>query len=255
MNRKPFVCANWKLHHLLSQTLNYVETVKQSELAKQVDLVIAPVAPLLWAATNASLGTALGVAAQNVFHEKQGAFTGEWSVAHLKELGCKYAIVGHSERRQYFAETDESVAKKVKACFDGEITPIACVGESLSERQNGQVKSVLDRQIGAILSPLNDDEAKRVIIAYEPIWAIGTGLSATAEAAQEAHRHIRSILEKRFGEKIAHSVRIIYGGSVKAENAADLAKEADIDGALIGGAALDPDTFLKIAGAVAKARA
>lgn len=255
MTRKPFVCANWKLHHLLSQTLDYLNRLKQSDYPKNTDLVVAPVAPLLWAAADATRGCNIEIAAQNVFFEKQGAFTGEWSVEHVRELGCKFSIVGHSERRQYFGETDEIVAKKVKACFEGGVTPIACVGESLSERQGNKVKEVLQRQVEAILKLLSASEAMHLVIAYEPIWAIGTGLTASAEAAQEVHSYVRSILEKRVDAKVAQSVRIIYGGSVKAENAAQLASEPDIDGALIGGASLNLDTFLAIASGVATARA
>jgi len=255
MTRRPLVCANWKLHHLLSQTLDYLKTLKNSDYPKNIDLVVAPVAPLLWAAADATRGCNIDIAAQNVFFEKQGAFTGEWSVEHVRELGCKFAIVGHSERRQYFGETDEIVAKKVKACFDGAITPIACVGESLGERQLGKVKEVLGRQVEAMLSPLSDTEAATLVIAYEPIWAIGTGLTASAEAAQEVHSYIRSILDKRFNPTVANAVRIIYGGSVKADNAAQLAREPDIDGALVGGASLNPETFLAIASSVAITRA
>lgn len=253
--RKPLVCANWKLHHFLSQTLDYLKKLKQPRRPENIELVVAPVAPLLWAAADSVRGTGIEIAAQNVFFEKQGAFTGEWSVEHVRELGCKFAIVGHSERRQYFGETDEIVAKKVKACFEGGITPMACVGESLDERQNGKVNEVLQRQVDAILSPLSADEAARLVIAYEPIWAIGTGLTASAEAAQEVHSFVRSILEQRFDAKTAQSVRIIYGGSVKADNAAQLAREPDIDGALVGGASLNVDTFLAIASGVATTRA
>jgi triosephosphate isomerase len=171
VKRKPLVCANWKLHHLLAQTLTYLSEVKKdTDDVGPIDLVVAPVAPLLYAACEQTKGSRIQVAAQNVFYEKQGAFTGEWSVAHLQELGCMFAIVGHSERRQYFAESDESVAKKVRACFEGGITPIACVGETLEQRKLGEVASVLNRQVDFVISQVAAEEASQLVIAYEPVW-------------------------------------------------------------------------------------
>lgn len=234
----------------------YLDELKsEAALAKTIDIVVAPVAPVLFAACEKTRDTPFLIAAQNVFYEKQGAFTGEWSVEHLLELGCGYAIVGHSERRQYFGETDESVAKKVKACLDGGIVPIACVGETLEQRQKGQVADVLNRQTGAAVSLIKDQDATQLVVAYEPVWAIGTGLTATADAAQQAHELIRNKLSSDLGPQVAQKIRILYGGSVKADNAAELAKEPDIDGALIGGASLNAQTFITIAKEVAKARA
>lgn len=218
-----------------------------------IDLVIAPVATVLHAACDLSKGSSLEIAAQNVFYEAHGAFTGEWSAEHLRELGCKYAIVGHSERRHYFAETDEDVAKKVKACFEQAIIPIVCVGETLQERQTNQVETVLSRQVKAAVSQISALKAGELVFAYEPVWAIGTGLTASCESAQEAHHLIRSQISDIFDPDTASKTRIIYGGSVKSDNIYDLAKKPDIDGALVGGASLKSDSFLSIAREVIRA--
>lgn len=253
MKRKPFVCANWKLHHLLAPSLTVLgEMIDGAGGLSAIDLVVAPVTTLLFAACDKVRGTSLQIAAQNVFHEPQGAFTGEWSVAHLRELGCTHAIVGHSERRQYFGDNDESVSKKVKACLEGGVTPIACVGETLEQRKRGEVESLLKTQVDAVVSRISPEQAQRIVIAYEPVWAIGTGLTASAEAAQQAHHLIRQNLSQCFDKQVADQIRIIYGGSVKSDNIAELVKEADIDGALIGGASLSAASFLAIAQQVAK---
>lgn len=254
MPRKPLVCANWKLNHLLAETNAYFELLGDDEVAKQIDVVISPVATLLFAACEKTKDSDIHIAAQNVFHEKNGAFTGEWSVAHLYELGCRFAIVGHSERRQYFNESDESVAKKVKACFEGSVTPIVCVGETRVQRENGEVSAVLKNQVDALVSLVPPAVAAGLVIAYEPIWAIGTGLTASAKAAQEAHRLIRDNLHHHFGTEVAEKVRVLYGGSVKADNAFELGSQPDIDGALVGGASLNAQVFLDICKAVAKAQ-
>lgn len=247
-NRKPFVCANWKLNHLLKPTLGVLGEIKDAahNLGDSVDIVVAPVATVLHAACDLVRSSNIQIAGQNVFHEPQGAFTGEWSAEHLRELGCEYAIVGHSERRQFFGDTDESVAKKVKACLDSSLSPIACVGESLGERQSGKVQEVLSRQVKAAISLISVEHASRLVIAYEPVWAIGTGLSATSEVAQEAHLFIRHVVEMSLGEEAARAVRIIYGGSVKPNNASELSMQPDIDGALVGGASLEAESFLGI---------
>ncbi len=246
-HRRLLVCGNWKLHHLQQATSAAAWTlVHDLHNVTEVDVAIAPVATVLFAATDALRDSPVAVAAQNVFYESKGAFTGEWSVQHLLELGCRYAIVGHSERRQYFGETDASVSKKVKACIDGNLVPIACVGESLQERQANETQAVITRQIQAILSGISPNELARLCIAYEPIWAIGTGQTATPEQAQQVHAHIRNLLEDFAGIDVANTVRIIYGGSVKPDNAGELFLKPDIDGGLVGGASLEPASLVAI---------
>lgn len=251
MPRRPFVCGNWKLHHSIEETRSTVREIVQGMSGLSgVELAVAPVATTLFAAVEAARGSDLGIAGQNVHFAEKGAFTGEWSVAHLTELGCRYAIVGHSERRQYFAETDESVGKKVRAVLDGGLVPIACVGETLEEREAGRTADVVQRQLAAILDVLTEAEVPRLVIAYEPVWAIGTGKTATAAQAQEVHAAIRQQIRGRFGGA-ADEVRIQYGGSVKPENAKELMSEPDVDGALVGGASLKADSLLAIARAAA----
>lgn len=190
--------------------------------------------------TNVELG------AQNMHWEDEGAYTGEVSPLMLKELDVKYVIIGHSERRAYFGESDESVNKKVKAAFNHDLNPIVCVGESLEERENGMTQKVVQAQIFEGLRDLSADDAKRLMVAYEPIWAIGTGKSATAQDANDVIRYIRAVIGSIFGPELAKELRIQYGGSVKPENVAELMDEPDIDGALVGGASLDAESFSKI---------
>jgi len=247
MMRKPFVCGNWKLNHNLAETRSILGEMKNSLAGvQQVEYAIAPVATVLAAACEQVKGSALHIAAQNVFYEKKGAFTGEWSVAHLTELGCDYAIVGHSERRALFNESDEIVARKVKACMEGDLIPIACFGENLQQRESDLVKSVVTAQVKSILGVVDSEAAERLILAYEPIWAIGTGKTATAEQAQEVHMLVRALITDQFGQSVAEKIRIIYGGSVNADNAATLMAQKDIDGLLVGGASLSTASFCSI---------
>lgn len=247
MSRRRFVCGNWKLHYGVLETTQVIDQIIRGlDDLKHVDVVVAPVMTTLFAACNQAKKSNLQIAAQNVFFEPKGAFTGEVSVAHLRELGCQYAIVGHSERRRYFAETNEIVAKKVKACLEGSIAPIACIGETLQEREQGRMHEVLTSQLEAIFSVVEHATLPYVIIAYEPVWAIGTGKNATSAGAQEVHAFVRGLLVDQFGH-VANQVRILYGGSVNPENAAGLMDEPDIDGVLVGGASLKPDSFLAIA--------
>jgi len=252
MSRTPFICGNWKLNHSLAATTEVLTAIRRGLAdVDGVEAGIAPVTTCLASACDATSGeTKLGIAAQNVFWADKGAYTGEWSVAHLKELGCTYAIIGHSERRQYFNETDEGVGKKVRATLDGGLVPIACVGELLEEREAGKTMDVVHRQVQAIIDNVKADEAATLVIAYEPVWAIGTGKTATAAQAQEVHAAIRGQLREAYGDE-ADNVRIQYGGSVKPANAAELLSEADVDGALVGGASLDADSFLAIVKAAA----
>lgn len=256
MARRLLVCGNWKLHYLAAQSQEIIQKiVSQIGQETKVDKAIAPVATVLWAAHKAISNSSLKLAAQNVYFESKGAFTGEWSVAHLVELGCTYAICGHSERRQFFGETDETVCRKVEACLNGGLTPIACVGESLAERQAGRVEEVVTRQVSAIVKgALSGPHATQLVIAYEPIWAIGTGQTASPEQAQEVHALIRLLLHQQMGDTTAEQVRIVYGGSVKPDNALGLFSKPDIDGGLVGGASLEADSFVALVRSAALAQ-
>jgi triosephosphate isomerase (TIM) len=247
MSRTPFVCGNWKMHHSVEETKKQVRAlVAGLRDLSGVEVAVAPVATTLFAACEAARGSKLIIAAQNVHWAEKGAFTGEWTAKHLSELGVTHAIIGHSERRQMFGETDETVKKRVRAALDGGLIPIACVGEQLAEREGGKTSAVVTTQTEAILDVVQDAEVSKLVIAYEPVWAIGTGKTASAGQAQEVHALIRALLKKKFGDK-ADSVRIQYGGSVKPDNAKELMSEADVDGALVGGASLEADSLLKIA--------
>jgi triosephosphate isomerase len=251
-SRLPFVCGNWKLHHGLAATRAQIRELVAGVGALQgrVDVAVAPVATCLAAAVEEAAGR-LPIAAQNVHFAEKGAFTGEWSVGHLKELGVRYAIVGHSERRAMFGDDNTTVPKKVRAVLDGGLLPIACIGETLSQRENGKTKAVVTEETEAILAAVKPEEADRLTLAYEPVWAIGTGKNATPEQAQEVHALIRALLQKHFGGK-ADVVRIQYGGSVKPDNAAELISQPDVDGALVGGASLEAKSLLAIATAAAR---
>jgi len=252
MNKKSFICGNWKLNHSLSQTKQILgEISSRLTRLEAVDIAIAPVATCLAAANEQVSGSPVKIAAQNVFYEVKGAFTGEWSVGHLTELGCKYAIIGHSERRQFFGEFDESVAKKARACLDGGLTPIVCIGESLKERQDGHTKEIIKKQLSAVLKVLVAPELSKVVLAYEPVWAIGTGQSATPSQAQEVHSFMRDLMRDCFGQSASAYVRILYGGSVRPDTIAELMSEDDVDGALVGGASLEADSFCQIVEKVA----
>lgn len=243
--RRPFVCGNWKLNHLREDTeqLTTALAAHVSNLT-HVDVAIAPVATHLWIAQQARTNSALKLAAQNVSEFDSGAHTGEFSIAHIREMGCDFAIVGHSERRAHDADTNERVGAKVTACLKGGITPIACVGETLSDRESRKTFDVVGAQLRAILRACmpNSD----VVIAYEPVWAIGTGKVATPDQAQEVHAYIRKLMRELIGTDFSPRTRILYGGSVKATNAAELMQQSDIDGFLVGGASLKIDDFLPI---------
>ncbi len=247
--RLPFVCGNWKLHHGIAATRDQVCALVAGLPALQgkCDIAVAPVATCLFIAVEAAQGK-LPIAAQNVHFAEKGAFTGEWSVGHLKELGVTYAIVGHSERRAMFADNNETVPKKVRAVLDGGLLPIACIGETLAQREHGKMKQIVTEETEAILAAVKVDEVEKLTLAYEPVWAIGTGKTATAQQAQEVHALIRHLLKKHYGEK-AERVRIQYGGSVKPENAKELVSEPDVDGALVGGASLEAKSLLAICAA------
>ncbi|HUL73291.1 MAG TPA: triose-phosphate isomerase [Vicinamibacterales bacterium] len=245
--RISLFAANWKMHKTLAETLAYVREF--SALAKglsSVEIVIAPPFTAIATAAEAARATRFGIAAQDLHFERQGAFTGEVSATMIKDAGATHVIVGHSERRQLFGETDASVNRKLRAAYTAGLVPIACIGETLEERERGGTLTVLDRQIRAGLDGLGGDEIAQLVVAYEPVWAIGTGRNATAAEADEAHRHIRVRLRQWFGGAPADRCRILYGGSVKPENVRELAGLEDVDGALVGGASLDPRSFFEI---------
>ena len=214
--------------------------------SRHCDIVIAPAFTALEAAVEAAEGSAISISAQDVHWEREGAFTGEVSTKMLVEVGCRNVIIGHSERRQYFGDTNESVALKVKAALEVGLTPIVCVGESLAERESGQMQAVLQKQFEGGLTALTGEGFSRIILAYEPVWAIGTGRTATPEMAAEAHSFLRQQAAKRFTSERASALRILYGGSVKPDNIRGLMAQVEIDGALVGGARLDPQSFASI---------
>ncbi len=247
--RRPLFAGNWKMFRTAGEAAQLAANVRRGLEASPVeaDVVLAPPFTALAAAAQALAGSSIGLAAQNMHGEKEGAFTGEISPVMLKDAGCTYVILGHSERRQFFGETDEGVARKGRAALDHGLTPILCVGESLAERESDRTMEVVERQLERALRGLSPDEAGRAVIAYEPVWAIGTGRVATPEQAQDVHRFIRRQVSGSHGAPVAAAMRILYGGSVKPDNAAGLMAQADIDGALVGGASLDAAGFVSIA--------
>lgn len=249
--RKPIIAGNWKMNKTLPEALAFVEEVKHSVPGESVvDSVICAPALFLERLVEATKGTRVKIGAQNMHYEESGAFTGEISPVALADLHVEYVILGHSERREMFNETDEAVNKKVKAAFAHHLTPIVCVGETLAQRENNETKQIVGSQVKAAFAGLSDDEAKQVVVAYEPIWAIGTGKSSTAEDANEVCAYIRSAIADQFSQDVADSVRIQYGGSVKPGNIKEFMEQPDIDGALVGGASLDPQSYLQLLEAV-----
>ena len=245
--RKPIIAGNWKMHNIGSQGVALVEELGQlTEDVNNVDIVVCPPFTALSAVANALGGTNIRLGAQNMHWEKKGAFTGEVTAEMLTDLCCEYVIIGHSERRQYFAETDETVNKKVKAALEAGLVPIMCVGESLEVREAGTTEMLVGTQVRAGLEGLNQEQVGTVVIAYEPIWAIGTGRTATSDQANDVCTFIRRTVADMFSPDAANKVRIQYGGSVKADNIAELMGKSDIDGALVGGASLDAIGFSKI---------
>jgi triosephosphate isomerase len=242
--RTPYIAANWKMHKTVAEAAEFVDALLPQIAATQSDVVICPSFLALAEVVERSRGSAVRVAAQNMHEEDSGAFTGEVSAPMLLEADVDAVILGHSERRQLFCETDEALARKVPAALAAGLEPILCVGESEEARDAEQTEAVLERQLRADLAGVEGPELAKVVVAYEPIWAIGTGRTATPEQAQETIAFIRDMLRERGAP--ADAVRILYGGSVKPDNAADLIGQADIDGALVGGASLDPGDFAAI---------
>ncbi len=246
MARKKFVCGNWKMHKTVPEAVALVKELRDGlgEAGAKVQVAVAPTFTALHPVAAALRGGPVELAAQNVHWEAQGAFTGEISAPMLADVGCRHCIVGHSERRQLFGETDETVRRKVGPLLAAGILPIVCVGETLQEREAGRTLEVVERQVRAALAGLAA-QLSAITVAYEPVWAIGTGKTATAAQAQEVHAAIRKILRELGGEA-ADAIRIQYGGSVKPDNAAELMSQPDVDGALVGGASLKPGDFLAI---------
>lgn len=245
--RTPLVAGNWKMFKTVAEAVAFAKEFKALVKDVQgVDIVLAPAFTAVHAVAEAVRATNVAVAAQDVYWEKEGAFTGEVSAAMVREAGAEYVIVGHSERRRLFADTDVAVNRKLRAALGADLTPIMCIGETLEEREANATLTVLDRQLKDGLDGLTPAQVAELVIAYEPVWAIGTGRNATAAQAQDAHAHVRGRLRQWFGAETAEKTRILYGGSVKPDNIAGLLREADVDGALVGGASLDLKSFGEI---------
>lgn len=247
--RKPFIAGNWKMHKRIDEASSLAtELVSSCRDKTEVEIAVAPPFTALAAVREAVAGSNIGLGGQNMHWENQGAFTGEVSPMMLKDAGCQYVILGHSERRQYFVETDKNVNRKTLVALSHKFTPIVCVGETEEERDRGVTFVVVDRQVNGALADVAESQLPDLVIAYEPIWAIGTGRTATPAQAQEVHQAIRARLGTLYSEEAAGSVRILYGGSVKPNNIDELMAEPDIDGALVGGASLDAASFTRICG-------
>ncbi len=241
------MAGNWKMYKTAQETCAFF--AKFNGLVANTtgkDIVICPTYPSLPAAVEATKGTKIGIGAQNLYWKKEGAFTGEVSGPMLSAIGVKWVIIGHSERRQYFGETDETVYQRTVAALETGLNPIVCVGEKLEDREGGNTEKVLGTQFTGGIAKLTPEQFAKIVIAYEPVWAIGTGKTATPEIAEAAHKFIRSQAEAKFGKDAAASLRILYGGSVKPDNTKTLMSQEDIDGTLVGGASLDPESFSKI---------
>ena len=247
-NKKPFIAGNWKMFKTIHEAVKLVEGLKETgSVLEEVELVVIPPYTALGSVRKVLEQSPIRVGAQNIFWEEEGAYTGEISPRMLKDIGCTYTVVGHSERRQYFGETNETVNRKVKASLSHSLNPIMCIGESLEEREKGETIGQVETQITEGLRGLDNEAVRRIIIAYEPLWAIGTGLTATPAQAEEVHRFIRENLAEKHGNDTASCAIILYGGSVKPENTYSLLKEKDINGVLVGGASLKAESFAEIA--------
>jgi len=247
MERLPFITGNWKMNKTVEESLDLVRKLKATlSNIVGVEVAVAPPFTALYAIARELKGSFIRLAAQNLFYEEKGAFTGEVSPLMIKEIGCQYVIIGHSERRQFFGETDETVNRRIKTALAHGLKPIFCMGETLKERDEGKTFSVIERQAEGGLRGIGKEEVKNIVMAYEPVWAIGTGKTATPEQAEEVHQFIRERLERLYSREIAESIRIQYGGSVTPENIKGLIRQENIDGALVGGASLKSETFSRI---------
>ncbi|AEH45278.1 triosephosphate isomerase [Thermodesulfatator indicus DSM 15286] len=247
MKRRPLIAGNWKMHKTVPETLAYIEAFKSLVAGvEDRDIMLAPPFTSLDAAERALEGTNIYLGAQNCHWADEGAFTGEISPKMLADIGVTYVIIGHSERRHIFGETDKVIRQKIEAVLKYDLIPILCIGETLEEREAGKTLKVLETQLKEGLKGFSVADLKSLVVAYEPVWAIGTGKTATPEQAEEAHAFVRKILAEMFNQEFADNLRILYGGSVKPENVVGLMARPDIDGALVGGASLKPDVFAKI---------
>lgn len=245
--RKPLMAGNWKMHKNIPEAIAMVKELKPMIAdVKDVDVLICPVFTAVYPLANEVKGSNIHIGAQNVYWEPKGAFTGEIAVNMLADAGASFVIIGHSERRQYFCETDETVNKRTKATLDAGLIPIVCVGETLQERESDNTFKVIEKQVRDGIKNFSKEEAGKIVIAYEPVWAIGTGKTASPQQAQEVHEFIRNIYSQMYGADIADKVRILYGGSVKPDNVSELMKQKDIDGGLVGGASLEASSFAKL---------
>ncbi len=245
--RRPLIAGNWKMYKTIAQAQETTrELIERTAAVDGVDIMIAPPFTAVAAVAAVAMNSHMAVGAQDLFWEKEGAYTGQIAPEMLVEAGCRYVIIGHSERRQHFGETDDTVNRKIAAALEAGLIPILCIGESEAQRDAEETFSVLDKQVKRGLKDLFAKDLQDLVIAYEPIWAIGTGKTATSEQAQAVHRFLRQLLNDLFDETFAQSVRILYGGSVKPDNITELMSMEDIDGALVGGASLKAETFAQI---------
>lgn len=245
--RRKIIAGNWKMNNDINATKNLISSlIKSLTNNENCDIIVCPPFTSLSEACSQLKGSVIKVGAQNMYFENEGAFTGEISAQMLKGAGCEFVILGHSERRAIFNESDPLINKKIKKAISSGLRPIFCVGETLEQRENGVTKDVIKTQVNGGLKDVSTEEIKNLIIAYEPVWAIGTGRNATPEQAQEVHEFIRALIKEKYSEQISDNLIIQYGGSVKPDNAKDLLSQKDIDGALVGGASLKADSFLGI---------
>lgn len=244
--RKPIIAGNWKMNKTIKEAVAFVEAIKDQVKNTEVEVVLCAPATMLAPMKAAAKGSNVKIGAQNMHYEASGAFTGELSAEMLTEIEMDYVIIGHSERRQYFNETNETVNKKVKKALEVNIRPILCCGETLEEREAGSMESVVKAQIVEGLKEISADDMPKVVIAYEPIWAIGTGVTASSTQANDAIAFIRTIVANLYTEAVSEEIQIQYGGSVKPANVEEIMNQSDIDGALVGGASLQPDSFMSL---------
>jgi triosephosphate isomerase (TIM) len=245
--RKPLIAGNWKMYKTVREAVETAMELVQCTIEVNVDVMIAPPFTALAPVAEVVKGTNVALGAQNLFWKNEGAYTGEISPVMLSDIGCRYAIIGHSERRQYFGDTDEAVNAKIRAALDHQLIPVFCVGETETQREARETFSVLDKQVTKGLESFSPEALSGIlVIAYEPVWAIGTGKTATIDQVQEVHAFLRSLLEKRFDNLLAKTVRILYGGSVKPDNVTEIMNMPDVDGALVGGASLSAEIFNSI---------
>ena len=253
--RTPLIAGNWKMNTSREEAVALAKGIADGAKAGEADILVCPPFVYLDAVAQATQGTSVQVGGQDVYFEASGAFTGETSTAMLSDVGCKFVILGHSERRNVIGESDELINKKVHAALAAGLTPVVCVGELLEQRESGQTAEVVKAQFTGSLAGLDESQMRQTVIAYEPVWAIGTGKTASPEQAQEVHADLRKLVESQYNSETASLVRILYGGSVKPANAAELMGQADIDGALVGGASLKADSFLEIIAAASASMA